>query len=368
MAVFLPEIGHPEVQDQILSGLRQNRLPHGYLFHGPEGCGKEAFAIGLAQLLNAEKDNGEIDQNTSQYLKIARLQHPDIKFIFPTPAKTNVKEDEILEALREKAQNPYRQVNFPGKNTFIGIDTIRELKKEAGFKLYEGRKKVFIISEADQMRIEAANALLKLLEEPPQNLVLILITAKIYKILPTIKSRCQLVRFRMLSEEEIKTIVRRYHKPVDESQLPLQIRLSGFNVKRTLEFLEKDILKIREQAIDFLRKVVLIHKTQELAEIIEPLAAQKNREDARLLLWLLLLWFQDILHLQKTSSGGKDLNNFDKEDTLRKFIAYTPNADIPGIAWEIEAAIQDLNDVRNFNPLLILATLAIKLNHQIRKK
>ena len=83
---------------------------------------------------------------------------------------------------------------------------------------------------------------------------------------------------------------------------------------------------------------------------------------------MLLLWFQDILHLQKVNLGNEELINFDKEDTLKKFMAYTPNADIPGIVWEIETAIQELNDVRNFNPLLILATLAIKLSSKIRKK
>ena len=368
MKAFLPEAGHLNVQDKILTGLRQDRLPHAYLFHGPEGCGKEAFAVALAQLLNAGNNEGQIDESSPQFQKIAKLQHPDLKFIFPTPAQSNVKEGDILEALQEKAQNLYRRAVFPGKNPFIGIGTIRSLKKDAGYKLYEGRKKIFIIAEAEQMRIEAANALLKLLEEPPQNLMLILITANIYKILPTIKSRCQLVRFGPLTEEEIKTIIRQHSKTIDESNLPLFIRLAGFNVKRTFDFLDKDILKMRELAIDFLRKVVLLHKAQELAAIIEPLAAKRDREDARLLLWLLLFWFQDILHLQKTSIDHNALINFDKEETLKKFMAFTPNADIPGIVWEIEAAIQELNDVRNFNPLLILATLAIKLHHKIRQK
>lgn len=368
MTTFLPAIGHFGNQDKILTSLQQNRLPHAYIFHGPEGCGKEGFAIGLAQLLNAGSPDGIIDQNSPQYIKIAHLQHPDIKFIFPTPAKSNVKEEDILEVLQEKAQNPYRRIMFSGKNTFIGIDTIRSLKKEASFKVYEGKKKIFIITEADQMRMEAANALLKLLEEPPDNLMLILITANIYKILPTIKSRCQLLRFGRLAEEDILAVVKRHSGQVDESMLPLLIRLSGYNTKRTFDFLDKDILKIRELAIDFLRKVVLIHKAQELAEIIEPLAAKRDREDARMLLWLLLLWFQDILHLQKTGISSNELVNIDKEDTLRKFMAFTPNADIPGIVWAIEGAIQELEDIRNFNPLLILATLAIKLNKKIKKR
>lgn len=364
-SIFAPEAGHPEIQQKILTSFRQNRLPHSFLFHGPEGCGKDAFAIALAQFINCCQPEGQIDRASPQYLKIAHLQHPDVKFIFPTPAKTNVKEEEIVEAMREKALNPYRRVIFSGKNTFIGIDTIRELKQEARFKLYEGRKKVFIISEAETMRVEAANALLKLLEEPPDNLMLVLTTSNVHKILPTIKSRCQLLRFSQLPEEEIQSLVRRYDETVDSVALSLIIRLSGFNIKRTFDFLERDVLPLREQAIDLLRKVVLIQRAQELMQIIEPIAARKDREEARLLLWFLLLWFQDILHLQQVEENGQLLFNMDKKEVLEKFLSFTPDADITAIVWDIQEALQKLDDPRNYNPLLILTTLAIKLNKKI---
>ncbi|MCB0314169.1 MAG: DNA polymerase III subunit delta', partial [Calditrichaeota bacterium] len=224
-----------------------------------------------------------------------------------------------------------------------------------------------IISEAEQMRVEAANALLKLLEEPPGNLVLILVTANIYQILPTIKSRCQLLRFTPLPEAQMHDILRRYHPKVDPGELSLLVRLSGYNLKRAFDFLDKNVLQIREQAIDLLRKVVLIHRSQELMAILEPVAARQNREDAQLLLWLLLLWFQDILHLKQLEDASAKLYNPDKKDTLRKFMGFTPNADITGIVWDIEGALQDLRDVRNFNPLLILMTLAIKLHQKLKK-
>lgn len=366
--IFAPEIGHPGIQELILSGYRQNRLPHALLFYGPEGCGKDPFAIAVAQLLNCSEPGGQIDRASGQYSKIAHLQHPDLKFIFPTPSKTNLKDDELLEALREKARNPYRRVVFPNKNVFIGIDTIRELKQEARYKVYEGQKKVFIISEADQMRVEAANALLKLLEEPPDNLMLMLTTSNIYQILPTIKSRCQLFRFSPLPEERIRDLVEKYAGPVNPAKLPLVARLAGYNMKRIFDFLEKDVVAIRDQAIEFLRKTWSIHKSQELLEILEPIAAGKDREEARLLLWFLLLWFQDILHLQKGAAESAELLNLDKKDVLKKFLLYTPGADIAGIVWEIEAALKDLDDARNYNPLLILSTLAIKLNKKITKQ
>ena len=362
--IFAPQAGHFDIQKKILASLRQDRLPHAYLFYGPQGSGKEALAIKLAQLQNCEKNAFQICSSCGQCAKIEAFQHPDVKFIFPTPAESNITDKELMGALQEKAQNPYRRIDFSGKNLFIGIDTIRELKLEARFKLYEGKKKIYIISEADTMRTEAANAILKLLEEPPANLMLILTTSNIYKILPTIKSRCQLMRFKPMSGDEIQEIMQRYHPNVDRDRLRLIIRLSGYNIKAAFDFLDMDVLAMRETALEFLRKLSLIHRSQELMQIIEPLGRKGSRGETRLVLWFLLLWFQDVLHLR--NQNGDELLNFDLRDRVEKFIDYAPDADLQKIVWEIENAIKDLDDVRNFNPVLILINLAIKLNQKIR--
>ncbi|MGH1366324.1 MAG: ATP-binding protein [Calditrichia bacterium] len=363
--VFAPELGHTENQKELLIGIKQNRLPHAFLFHGPEGSGKEAFALALAQLLNSTA--GVLDPNDPPQRKISTLQHPDVKLVFPTPAKTNMKEGDYLEVLKEKASNPFKRSEFRGKNTFIGINTIRELKRESAFKLYEGKRKVFIITEAHTMRVEAANALLKLLEEPPDNLVLILITSNIYKILTTIKSRCQIMYFASLGEGQLTHLMEKYAGDVPDEKRRLLIRLSGYNIKRVFDFLDRDVLAIRESAIDLLRKSILIHRGQELFSVLEPIARNKDKAETRLVLWFLLLWFQDILHLKYGAQDRTGLFNRDKLETLQKFWAYIPNADLPEVVWHIEKALQDLNDTRNFNPLLLLTNLTVKINLCLKK-
>lgn len=366
--IFAPDIGHHDLQEKLWAALQEGRLAHAYLFHGPEGCGKELFALHLAALLNSPSGNGEPDLTSPQAAKVLALQHPDVQLVFPTPAKSNLKDDELREVYQERARNPFRRQLFPGKNTFIGIDTIRDLKKESAFKLYEGKRKVFIISEAETMRVEAANALLKLLEEPPANLVLILATANIHRLLPTIKSRCQMLRFERLPEATIRKLVGRYMPGADADSLEQIIRLAGRNMCQINDFLETDVLPLRDKAIEFLRKVVMIHRTQELLAVIEPIGAARNRSEAKLLLRFLLHWFQDFLYLQKIPDCENRLYNRDQIETLKKFIAYTPNADIAALSKEIEDALQQLNDPRNFNPLLILTTLAIKLNLSLRRR
>lgn len=363
---FNPEIGHESIQARILTAVKSGRLPHAFLFYGDEGAGKEAFAIELAKLLNCQKGPLITCQECSQCLKIAHFQHPDVKFVMPTPSSSNVKPETVAEILQEKAHNPYQSVRFAGKNSYIGIDTIRELKKEAKYKLYEGKKKVFIISQADQMRPEAANALLKLLEEPPDNLMLILITSRLHRILPTIRSRCQLVHFPPLPGDRMLQIIRKYHSSPPE-HLSLIIRLSLGNLKLAFNFIENDVLEKREKAIEFLRKVVVIEKSQELLREIDQITAARDRGDIYLLLYFLLTWFRDAIRLKLGLTDPEHLINTDKARNLTGFVGGYPHANFTKCISLVEAAIADLEDARNLNPSLILMDLAIKLNLNIKK-
>ncbi len=362
--IFNEEIGHFEIQERFLQSIRFNRLSHAYLFYGNEGVGKEAFAIELAKLLNCEKGPLYICQKCSSCVKINHLQHPDLKFVFPFPGANQVKSDEISDALALKAQNPFRRIVFPGKNTFISIDTIRELKQEARYKLYEGKKKVFIISEADEMRPEAANALLKLLEEPPDNLMLILITSRLHRILPTIRSRCQLIYFPPLENDVILRIIKKYHTPLSEN-LSHIIRLALKNIKLAFDFIEDNVLDKREQSIEYLRKVVVIQKSHDLMSEIEKMTMSKDRREMRLILFFLLTWFRDAYHL-KTKGREASLINLDKESNIKGFVHGYPKADYQNLINEVQKAMKDLEDPRNLNPTLIFTNLAIKLNKFIK--
>ncbi len=363
---FNDEIGHPEIQEQLLNSIKTDRLPHAFIFYGNEGCGKEAFAIEVAKLLNCEKGPLFICQNCSSCLKISHLQHPDIQFIFPTPSTGNVKPEDIGESIREKAQNPYRRVRFRGKNSFISIDTVRDLKREAKYKLYEGQKKVFIISEADEMRPEAANALLKILEEPPANLMLILITSRIHRILPTIRSRCQLIHFAPLDGDQVVKIIHKY-QPDPPEHLSRIIRLALANIKLAFDFIEEDVLEQRDLAVDFLRKVVIIEKSQELLALIDKITASRDRRQMGQLLFFLLTWFKDALHCQADPTRNEYLINMDLTQNLQGFVKGYPGADYAGSIAAVQDAVRELEDPRNLNPTLIFNNLAIKLNSLIKR-
>ncbi len=172
-------LGHQRVQSVLSRAIDGGRLHHAYLFTGPEGVGKFTTAQTLAATLNCERRPADTFAPScgqcSSCRRIASRQHPDVLFIEPT-----------------------------GKSVrLIKIDQIRQLQKSAASSPYEGRFRVVLIDDAHLLREEAANALLKTLEEPPARTILLLVTDQPHRLLDTIISRCQRVRFGSLSLETV---------------------------------------------------------------------------------------------------------------------------------------------------------------------
>ncbi len=162
-------IGHEEARAFLSQRLQQGRLAHAYLFVGPPGVGKRTLALALAQALNCLGDAPPCGQ-CSQCRRIASGNHTDVAVL----------------ALQEHGRE-------------IGIDSVRDLQRTLSLRPFEGRHRVAIVREAERMSREAANALLKTLEEPPDQAVLVLTTADEEALLPTVRSRCQRLQLDPLS-------------------------------------------------------------------------------------------------------------------------------------------------------------------------
>jgi len=174
--VSFREIIGQEVPLTILkNNLRSDRIAHAYLFVGENSIGKRLTALNLAKVLNCEKGKADACDQCSSCQRIERFRHPDVKWLEPD-----------------------------GVSQTIKIDHILELQREIYLKPFEGRTKVFILLEAERMNRQAANAFLKTLEEPPGESVLILLSSAAEELLPTIRSRCQLVRFSLISQKKIE--------------------------------------------------------------------------------------------------------------------------------------------------------------------
>lgn len=188
---FTSILGQQKAVLSLQNQLRTNRIAHGYLFVGPEGVGRKKTAVEVAKVLNCQKKDKTLIDSCNECIsckKIDKNIHPDVHLIdFSWQARL----------LEEKVE----------KQTQIKIDSIRELQRDINLKHFEGNYKVFIIDRSEKMSQEAMNCLLKTLEEPPANSVLILITTSLDMLRRTIVSRCQVIKFSRLLEGIIRKIL-----------------------------------------------------------------------------------------------------------------------------------------------------------------
>ncbi|MDO9465141.1 MAG: DNA polymerase III subunit delta' [bacterium] len=198
-------IGQEIAVGLLRNSLKHGRIPHAYLFIGPHGVGKRLAAVNLAKALNCDGSSEIPCDRCVCCKKIDASIHPDVKCIYPT-----------------------------GSSLSITIDNIRELRTQISFKTYEGKKKVYIIAEAENMTIQAANCLLKTLEEPPENSVLILTSTSLHLLLRTIVSRCQAVPFNRIELHRIEGFLVEHHR-VDKSLAHFIANLSQGSLGEALE-------------------------------------------------------------------------------------------------------------------------------------
>lgn len=194
----------------------EDRVSHAQLFAGPEGSGKLLLAIAFAQYLNC-KHPGPNDAcgECSSCKRFAKLIHPDLHFVFPvvkTSKVSNPVSDSYISEWRslvldKKYFNRNQWFEYLGAEKGQGLiysQESHEIIKKLSLKTFEGKYKVMIIWQPEKMHLAAANKLLKMLEEPPQRTVFILVSNNAGEILPTISSRCQQLRIPRLSDSEIK--------------------------------------------------------------------------------------------------------------------------------------------------------------------
>jgi len=175
-------IGHEKIWNFLLQSAAKNRLAHAYLFIGAQGVGKKTVALEFVKNLLCENKSGggRIEHGVCKNCRrIEQNQHPDVLFL---NSGDNIK-DKLINT--DNAE----------RNSEIKIEQIRQLQRQISLSPFCAPRKVIIIDEADRMSLEAANCLLKTLEEPPQKSLLILISSNSQRILPTIVSRCQLIKF-----------------------------------------------------------------------------------------------------------------------------------------------------------------------------
>jgi DNA polymerase-3 subunit delta' len=324
--------GHERQINLILGALRQNRIPHAYLFSGMTGVGKRAIAVALAKRINCTGDASPLDacNRCPSCLKTDHKNHPDLVFVEP-------------------------------EGQFIRIKAIRDLQAQMQYSPLEGKYRVIIIDDADKMNITSANALLKTLEEPAPGNLMILITGNPSGLPRTILSRCQQIRFYPLNREVIVSCLQDHHA-LKENDAAMIAGASGGSLAKAIEMVRGDYKSFRDRTLDDL---MAIHSNILLKFLSFTADFGKDRDDITQKLDVIRSCYRDALVYRETGSE-ESLINRDRMDVITALSCQFDGGDLLGHLRAVGQALYAIE--QNANKALTLEAMMFKLAHQRRQE
>lgn len=381
--LFSEILGQSHIKKHLINTVDSGRIPHAQLFAGPEGSGTLPMAVAYARYILCNNINGENSGgNNACNLKFENYSHPDLHFIYPTVTTSDVKSkpkslDFISEWRTFLKNNPYgslfdwyQLLGVDNKQGLIRVEDAIEIVKTLSLKSYEGGYKVMIVWMADKLNIEASNKLLKILEEPTDKTIFILITENEEDILQTIRSRCQTLHFSGLPQNVIaQTLTEKRLANEKEAQKTAHQAQGNYNKALKLIGDNSEELPFEKWFIIWVRaafrakgRAEAIHDLLEWGEEI----AKQGRETQKKFLSYCLEMFRQALILNYQATALVYMEPKTDNFKLENFAPFVNGNNIPDIYNELNTAIYHIE--RNGNAKIILTDLSIKLTRLIHKK
>lgn len=303
-------IGHEEIRQRFERGVNKNALSHAHLIVGEDGIGKSLVAEEFAaRVLGVPSGKEHID---------------------------------IIKYKSEKAS--------------FGVDAVRDIITESNSKPYESDKKVIIIYQGEKLTVQAQNALLKTIEEPPKGVFIIILTESSEFILDTIKSRCQIHKLSPLKREEMISFIKRDYSELDESIINTLIAFSEGIPGRVNKFLnDESFNKIRKLVIELLQEINT-HNSSLTLKYADEFAAMKGKENE--ILSTIVTFVRDIM-IYKEMRNHLSIINGDKIDDIKAIANIISYKKLKGIINMVDKARRNLKS--NTNPWITFNTMLINI-------
>ena len=380
---FSEILGQDHIKSHLIKSAASGRIPHAQLFIGPEGCGTLITAIAYAQyILCNNSGNENLDGNDSCNLKFQNLSHPDLHFIYPTvtteDVKTKPKSLDFIQDWRSFIHDMpygglfdwYKVLGVQNKQGEIRVEDAQEVLKSLSLKSYEGGYKIMIIWMADKMNIAASNKLLKLLEEPSDKTVFILISENEEDIIQTIRSRCQVIHFNALAEKVIAQALISQHNIDEKLAFKIAHQAQG-NFNKALSLLKNDDTEypFEQWFVNWVRAAFRAKGNaaaiQDLISWSEEIAAL-GRESQKKFIQFCIEMFRQALLLNYETPSLVYIEPKVEKFKMENFAPFVNGNNIHEIFKELSDALYHIE--RNGNAKIILTDLSIKLTRLIHKK
>lgn len=377
--LFSEVLGLDHIKNHLTTGVENGRIPHAQLFVGQEVL---PVAIAYAQYLLCQNKEGEnTGGNESCNLKFNKLSHPDLHFVYPVATNDKIKSHPLSAHFSEEwrqfvLSNPYGTVfewlQFLGvenKQGNISVDEAQDIVKVLSLKAYEGGHKVMIIWMAERMNTSCANKLLKLIEEPPNKTVFILLAEDEEQLLTTITSRCQIIRVPLLSEEIIaQGLISRENAPYDLAKEAARQAFGNFNKALQLHKNKSEDNQFEAWVIFWVRTAFRAkgNKTviNDLINWSEEIAGS-GREVQKKFLDYCTSFFRQALLTNYNAPSLVYLKIKDSKFALEKFAPFIHGGNVMDIIESIESANYHIE--RNGNAKIIFTDLSIQLTRLLHK-
>lgn len=372
---FKDIIGQEKLKQRLIRSVQEERVSHAQLFSGPEGTGALGLALAYAQYISchnrSENDSCGTCPSCHKYQKLA---HPDLHFVFPVfnaPKIKNPVSDDFLKEWREMVlKNPYftlsQWLNFIDAGNAQGLIYEREsdsIYRKLNLKSFESEFKVMIIWLPEKMHPSCSNKLLKLIEEPPNKTLFLLVTENEESIISTIRSRAQLIKVPLIDGESIKSaLVEKFE--VDPETVSDAVLLSNGNFIKALEVLNPDeneqfyFVKFQEMMrFAYQRKVLeMISWAEEMAQI------GRDRQKSFFEAALRLIREYFVFNMKKMQ-----MVYLNREETEwgKNFAPFINERNIIPISKEFELGIKHI--VMNGNPRIIFLDTALRMVRLIKR-
>ena len=380
---FSEILGQEHIKSHLTKSADLGRIPHAQLFIGPEGSGTLSMAIAYAQYLICSNTNGENKGlNEACNLKFHKNSHPDLHFIYPTVStediKTKPKSIDFISEWRQFLElnkygslfDWYQILGIKNKQGEIRVDDAQEILKLLALKSFEGGYKIMIIWMADKLNIAASNKLLKLLEEPTDKTVFILIAENEEDIIQTIRSRCQVLHFNGLPEKVIADALI-LNKNIESKKAYKIAHQAQGNYNKALQLLQPDseTTFFEKWFVDWVRAAFRAKGNaaaiQDLIQWSEQIASL-GRETQKKFLHFCIDMFRQALLLNYQTPNLVYIEPQVEKFKLENFAPFVNGNNINEIFKELSDAMYHIE--RNGNAKIILTDLSIKLTRLIHKK
>jgi len=378
---FKDVLGQEKLKMLLMQSVLKGTVPHAQLFFGPRGSANLALALAFAQYVAcANKQQYDACGTCPSCVKHLKFVHPDLHFVFPVATTSNVKTKPVSKNFLSEwrsllDENPYfslfdwlKHIGVGNKQGIISVEESSHILKDLSLKPYESETRIMLIWMPEKMNIQAANKLLKIIEEPPQKTLFLLVTESTENMLATVLSRTQLIKVPRHSDEEVLNYLT--NRGVEQVRARMISNLVDGNINDALQLVEY-VEDSEQNALNFVQWVRLCFSALQVKDINKlvhwsEMMAKLGRETQKSFLLFASNVMRDALMKNYGVEKMMKMNVSGHNFTMEKFAPFIHADNCMEIISELNLA--QLHIERNANPKILFLDTSFKIARLLHKK